>query len=228
MNYTVRLSLRDPQNKQKYLGDEATWEKSQEILEQILIDHHIEYVKAEGEAAFYGPKMDIMTKDSLGREWQISTIQVDFNMPRRFKLEYTDADGSAKTPVMIHRALIGSPERFMGILIEHFAGAFPVWLAPEQVRIIPVADAFLPYAQTLAARFADYQLRAKIDEGNESFGKKIRNGELQKIPYLLIVGEKEEKTDTVSVRSYKTKEQYTISAADFVQQVKQMRDERSL
>jgi threonyl-tRNA synthetase len=172
--------------------------------------------------------MDIMTKDSLGREWQISTIQLDFNMPMRFKLEYTDADGSAKTPVMIHRALIGSPERFMGILIEHYAGAFPLWLAPEQVRIVPVAEVFVEYAKKVLEQLKSQHFRASIDEGNDSFSKKIRNAELWKVPYILIVGEKEEKAEEVSVREFKTKEQYAMGVSEFLGKIEVMRREKKL
>jgi threonyl-tRNA synthetase len=149
-------------------------------------------------------------------------------MPMRFKLEYIDADGSSKTPVMIHRALIGSPERFMGILIEHYAGAFPLWLAPEQVRIIPVADAFLDYAKKVEQALKAQHFRVSIDEESNSFGKKIRNAEVQKVPYILIIGEKEEKAESVSVREFKTKEQYELGVKEFVEKVKVIRDERRL
>jgi threonyl-tRNA synthetase len=149
-------------------------------------------------------------------------------MPMRFKLEYIDADGSSKTPVMIHRALIGSPERFMGILIEHYAGAFPLWLAPEQVRIIPVADAFLDYAENVEEALKAQRFRVSIDEGNESFSKKIRNAELWKVPYILIVGEKEEKAASVSVREFKTKEQYELEMKEFVEKIEVIRREKQL
>lgn len=147
-------------------------------------------------------------------------------MPMRFKLEYIDSDGSSKTPVMIHRALIGSPERFMGILIEHYAGAFPLWLAPEQVRIIPVADAFMDYAKKVEEQLKAQFFRVHIDEGNESFSKKIRNAELRKVPYILIVGEKEEKANSVSVREFKTKEQYEMGVKEFGEKIEVMRRER--
>jgi threonyl-tRNA synthetase len=149
-------------------------------------------------------------------------------MPMRFKLEYTDADGSTKTPVMIHRALIGSPERFMGILIEHYAGAFPLWLAPEQVRIIPVADVFMDYAKKVEQALKNQHFRTNIDEGNESFSKKIRNAELWKVPYILIIGEKEEKADSVSVREFKTKEQYILGTKEFIEKIREIRDTKHL
>jgi len=182
----------------------------------------------EGEAAFYGPKLDFMFKDCLGREWQLATIQCDFNLPNRFNLEYTNEAGEKERPVVIHRAIAGSFERFMGIMIEHFAGAFPVWLAPEQVRIIPVADPFIPYADKVLTQLKSERLRASIDESNDSFSKKIRNAEVDKVPYILIVGEKEEKADGVSVRVLKTKEQYECSAKELVGKVKELRDSRSL
>ncbi len=200
MEYFIRLSLRDKKNKEKYLGDDKIWEKSQKILEDILKEKKIKYFRTEGEAAFYGPKMDLIAKDSLGREWQLSTIQLDFNMPQRFSLEYTGKDGQKETPVMIHSAIIGSPDRFLGVLIEHYAGAFPVWLAPVQAEIIPVSEKFNDYAKKIFELLKKENLRPEINDGNETLGKKIREGELQKIPYLLVVGDKEEKSGTVAVR----------------------------
>ena len=196
------MSLRDEKNKKSYLGDDATWRKSQNVMEEILKQRKIPYKKVRGEAAFYGPKMDFMTKDNLGREWQLSTIQLDLNMPKRFKLEYIAEDGSKKTPVMIHRAFMGAIERFMAIIIEHFAGAFPLWLAPEQVWIVPVSDKFVGYAIRVKEQLqsAIPSLRVIIRDENETLGKKIREGEKQKIPYLVVVGEKEKKQHTLSPR----------------------------
>ena len=201
-DYWIRLSLRDEKNKKAYLGDDATWKRAQREMEQILKQHKIPYTKAQGEAAFYGPKLDFMAKDSLGREWQFSTIQLDFNMPKRFGLEYIAENGTKKTPVMIHRTFMGSLERFMAMLIEHFAGAFPLWLAPEQVWIVPVSDKFIEYANKVKKQLQSKlpSLRAVVRDTNETLGKKIREGEMQKIPYLLVVGEKEKAKSAVSPR----------------------------
>lgn len=215
-SYTIRLSLRDPNKREKYLWEPEVREKSQKLLEEILIDNKIEYIKAEWEAAIYGPKMDIIMKDSLWREWQISTIQLDFIMPQRFKLAYINNEGKEVTPIMIHRAIIWSPERFMSILIEHYAWAFPLWLAPEQIKIVPVADPFIDYANKVAAEMKDKWLRVSVDSSGNSFSKKIRNAELQKIPYIIIVGEKEESTKTLSIREFRSKKQYETSIAEFV------------
>jgi threonyl-tRNA synthetase len=200
LTYHIRLSLRDPNNKKAYRGSDEVWERSQKILKDLLLTHDIKHVEAEGEAAFYGPKMDLMVKDSLGRTWQLSTIQLDFNQPERFELEYTDADGSKKRPVMIHSALVGSPERFFGIIIEHFAGAFPFWLAPIQIQILTVNDSVANYAKTILDSLRNNGIRAALDARNETIGKKIREGELQKIPYLLIIGPKEKEANTIAVR----------------------------
>ncbi len=200
MNYKIRLSLWDPKHPEKYLGDKKVWVKSQTILEEILIENKIEYFKAAGEAAIYGPKMDLISKDSLGREWQLSTIQLDFIMPQRFGLKYTDSDGKEKTPVMIHRAIVGSPERFFGILIEHYAGAFPVWLSPIQVSIIPISEKHLEYADKIKEELENKNIRVELKDENETLGKKIREAEMQKTPYLLIVGDKEIQAGSVSVR----------------------------
>lgn len=200
--YWIRLSLRDEKNTGAYLGDDATWKKAQNEMEGLLKRQKIQYEPKEGEAAFYGPKMDFMARDSLGREWQFSTIQLDFNMPKRFGLEYTAEDSSKKTPVMIHRAFMGSVERFMAMLIEHFAGAFPLWLAPEQIWVVPVSEKFNAYADQVA-RALGKNLRIVVKSENETLGKKIREGQLQKIPYLIIVGEKEQKARKISVRDRK-------------------------
>jgi threonyl-tRNA synthetase len=191
MNYKIRLSLWDPSKPEKYLGGAEVWEKSQKILEDILIENKIEYFTAIGEAAIYGPKMDIVTKDSLGREWQISTIQLDLIMPDRFGLTYTDKDGKEKMPIMIHRAIIGSPERFMGILIEHYAGNFPLWLSPVQIKIIPVRENHNEYAKKIADELKALDIRVDFDDSDEGMGKKIRAGKNMKVPYMLVIGDKE-------------------------------------
>ena len=169
-----------------------------------------------GEAAFYGPKLDFQFKDAIGREWQLATIQVDFNQPERFDLSFVNEQGEKERPVVIHRAISGSLERFIGVMIEHFAGAFPLWLAPTQIMIVPVADVFNDYAESCNQELRTKNLRAKVDYSDDSFAKKIRNAELMKIPYILIVGEKEQSDNSVSVRVYKTKEQYVESVEEFV------------
>ena len=220
MEYKIRLSLWDPSKPEKYLGDALVWEKAQKTLEEILIENKIDYFTAIGEAAMYGPKMDIVTKDSIGREWQISTIQLDFIMPVRFGLAYIDKDGKEKIPVMVHRAITGSPERFMGILIEHYAGAFPVWLAPVQVRVVPIStDKHMDYAKKIYAELLVNGIRTELDETNETLGKKVRLGELQKIPYQLIIGDKEMETESVNVRVRGKKETETIKTADFIAKI---------
>jgi len=200
LKYWVRLSLRDPLHPEKYLGEKSVWDRAEKMLANILKKKHIKYKSVKGEAAFYGPKMDVMVEDSLEREWQISTIQLDFQMPSRFGLTYTDKDGTKKTPVMIHRAINGSAERFLALLIEHYAGAFPLWLSPVQVAVIPVSDKFNAYGKKVYQKLIDAGIRAELWDQNESVGKKIREGELQKIPYLLVVGEKERKQNAVSIR----------------------------
>ena len=201
LSYWIRLSLWDPNHKEKYLGDDKTWEESQSILRRLLQKNKIEFKEAEGEAAFYGPKMDIMVKDALGREWQISTIQLDFNMPIRFKLKYDDKDGTEKAPVMIHRATIGSPERFMGILIEHYGGKFPLWLNPNQVKILPIADRHLDYARSVYDKLVSSGIRTEVDDRVESTPKKVRDAELLHFNYILVIGDKEVSNSTVNVRT---------------------------
>ncbi|MBI4122317.1 MAG: threonine--tRNA ligase [Parcubacteria group bacterium] len=227
IDYWMRLSLRDPNNKAKYLGEDATWERSQKELRQLLIDKNIPYKEAEGEAAFYGPKIDIMAVDALGRQWQISTAQLDFVQPSRFKLEYVGEDGSRKTPVMIHRALVGSPDRFLGILIEHYAGAFPVWLAPQQVRIASVAERHIPFCVKLREQMMAQGIRTYLDDSNESVGKKIRNAEKMKVPYTLVVGDKEQESGSLAIRVRGQKDTTESSTADFMEKVKKESADRN-
>ncbi|MFH1584514.1 MAG: threonine--tRNA ligase [Patescibacteria group bacterium] len=217
--YWIRLSLRHPKNKKAYLGSDTVWSTAQRQMEDLLKKEKVPYRIAEGEAAFYGPKMDFMAKDSLGREWQFSTIQLDFNLPKRFGLEYTAQDGSRKTPVMIHRAFMGSVERFMAMLIEHYAGAFPFWLAPEQLWIVPVSDKFLPYAEKIAQELKGFRINVRRE--NETLGKKIREGEMQKIPYLLVVGEKEQTSNTISVRQRGKGDLGSMKPAEFLKKLSQ-------
>ncbi len=221
MNYKIRLSLWDPKNPDKYLGDKKVWEKAQKMLEEILIENKINYFKAEGEAAIYGPKMDLISKDSLGREWQLSTIQLDFIMPERFKLKYIDSDGKEKTPVMIHRAIVGSPERFLGILIEHFAGAFPLWLSPVQVSVISIGEKHKEYASKIKEALTVAGIRTELNDADDTLGKKIREAEMQKIPYLLIIGDKEMSAETVSVRQRSKGDTGSEKLEDFVAKIKE-------
>jgi threonyl-tRNA synthetase len=200
----VRISTRDPKNKAKYIGEERIWRESEHILSRVIKKRGWKHELGVGEAAFYGPKLDFIFRDVLGREWQLSTIQLDMNLPGRFKLEYIDEKGEKQQPIVLHRAILGSTERFLGILIEHFAGAFPLWLAPEQIWILPISDKFIPFANSVAEKLkaeSKENLRIVVKSENETLGKKIREGELQKIPYLLIVGERETQNKTVSVRT---------------------------
>jgi len=219
MNYKIRFSTWDPKHPEKYLGDAKTWNKAQKTLEEILIENKIGYTVGAGEAAIYGPKMDLISKDSLGREWQLSTIQLDFIMPQRFGLTYIDSDGKEKTPVMIHRAIAGCPERFLGILIEHYYGNFPVWLSPVQVAIIPISEKHLEYARRLAYSLQSTNIRIELKSENETLGKKIREAEMQKIPYLLVVGDKEIATDTVGVRKRGKGNLGAMPIGQFIQKV---------
>lgn len=185
-------------------------------MKEICDELELNYKEVPGEAAFYGPKLDFMFKDAIGRQHQLATCQVDFNLPQRFDLSFVNEAGENERPVVIHRAIAGSLERFMGVMIEHFAGAFPLWMAPIQMMIVPVADVFNDYAESCNQELRINNLRAKVDYSSDSFAKKIRNAELLKIPYILIVGEKEVSDNSVSVRVYKTKEQYTMSVEEFV------------
>jgi threonyl-tRNA synthetase len=201
MTYRIRLSLWDPEKREKYLGDPETWEKAQKLLEEILVENKLDYEVGIGEAAIYGPKMDLITKDSLGREWQISTIQLDFILPQRFDLKYTDSDGKEKTPVMIHRALVGSPERFMGILIEHYAGNFPLWLAPVQVKVIPIMEQHEEYAKKVSDQLKATNVRVDFDNSKDGLGKKVRAAKVEKIPYWVVIGDKEVEAGRVTLES---------------------------
>jgi threonyl-tRNA synthetase len=199
-DFSVSVSTRDPKDKAKYIGDPKVWNDAEATLEEVIQKRGWDYKVIPGEAAFYGPKLDFVFKDVLGRPWQLSTIQLDMNLPARFKLEYTDKDGSKKQPVVIHRAILGSTERFMGILIEHFAGAFPLWLAPVQVSVLPISERQLDAANEILAKLRAAGIRTELDSSNESIGKKIRAVELSKVPYALIIGEKEIAAKKVSVR----------------------------
>lgn len=219
-DFWVRVSVSDPKQREKYIGEPAVWKQSEEALIKLMEHRKLKHEIGVGEAAFYGPKLDFMFRDALSREWQLSTIQLDMNLPQRFDLEYQDSDGKMKRPVVIHRAILGSTERFLGILIEHFAGAFPLWLAPVQVRILPVSDKFLEYAHTIEEILKREGVRVEVDGAAEGLGKKIRNAELMKIPYMAVVGEKEAAKDTVAVRDYATKKQEVLSVKKFLEKLK--------
>jgi threonyl-tRNA synthetase len=195
----VRLSVRG-EDKKMYIGSDEAWKKAESALEETAKQNKLNYKRIEGEAAFYGPKLDFMFKDAIGREWQLATIQCDFNLPERFNLSFVNEKGEDERPVVIHRAISGSLERFMGVMIEHFAGAFPVWLAPVQVAVIPISEKHDEYAKDIAAKLKSENIRVELKNENETLGKKIREAEMQKIPYLLIVGDKEVEAKTVSVR----------------------------
>ncbi len=198
----VSLSLQDPKTPEKYIGEPKDWKEAEAMLANVAKKYKLDAKPMEGEAALYGPKLDFMFKDALGRETQLATVQLDFATPKRFELVYTDSEGNEMNPVMIHRAIFGSFERFIMILIEHFAGAFPLWLAPEQVRIIPVSDKFNEYGEKVKAQLMEAGLRVTLDDASESLGKRIRNAEVMKVPYVLVVGEKEVKSKMVAVRKY--------------------------
>ena len=215
-DHWVSLSVRDPKTPEAYIGDPDDWQLAEEMLQKVSDDRGLGAKRMEGEAALYGPKLDFMFKDALGRETQLATIQLDFAMPKRFELSYTDKDGSDKSPVMIHRAILGSFERFMMILIEHFAGAFPLWLAPEQVRVLPISEKFVDYAGQIKDQLKQANIRVTLDDSNESLGKRIRNSELYKIPYTVIVGEKEQESGTLAVRKYSQGDLGSSNVEEFI------------
>ena len=218
-DYTAQISLRDPENKEKYIGTDENWAIAENSIIEAAAERDLKTVTELGEAAFYGPKLDFMVKDVLGRSWQLGTIQVDYNLPERFELEYIGADNAKHRPVMIHRAPFGSLERFMAILIEQCAGEFPLWLAPDQAIILPVTEKVNNYAEKLCKYLNNSEIRTSIDDRNEKIGKKIREAELKKIPYMLIVGEKEEADDSVAVRKHKEGDLGTLSVEAFIARV---------
>jgi threonyl-tRNA synthetase len=218
-DYRVELSVRDPKKKEDYLGSDEEWELAESALENVVKRAQIPYHRAEGEAVFYGPKIDIKLTDAIGRLWQCSTIQFDFNLPRRFEVGYIGADGQEHQAIMVHRALLGSMERFFATLIEHYGGDFPVWLAPVQVQVITIADAQNPYAEELKAKLREKGIRAEADLREEKMGAKIRDAELQKIPYMLVLGRKEVEERTVSVRSRKKGNEGSMPIEAFVEKL---------
>lgn len=213
----IHLSTRP----EKFLGEKSVWDEAENNLKQALTNADLTYKINEGDGAFYGPKIDVKIKDAIGRQWQLATIQLDFQLPLRFDLKYTDSDGQGKTPVVIHRALLGSLERFLGVIIEHYSGAFPLWLSPVQVKLVSVSEAHLPYCQTLAAEFKAAGIRVEIDEANETVGNKIRVAVNEKVPYMLVIGDKEMEAPVLSVRDRGLREAREISKEAFFKEIKE-------
>ena len=218
-DYMAQVSLRDPDNKEKYIGTDENWEKAEKAIIDAAAKKGLKTVVEKGEAAFYGPKLDFMVKDAIGRRWQLGTIQVDYNLPERFELEFTDADGSKKRPVMIHRAPFGSMERFTAVVLEHTAGHLPVWLSPDQVKVLPISEKYEEYAEKVCELLKNSEIRASIDARNETLGKRIREISLLRVPVIAIVGEKEASEGTVSVRREGV-DQGSMSAEQFVEYMK--------
>jgi len=235
LKYRYRLSTRDPEHQEKYIGDPKQWDKVEKWAVEIMKRNQIDYFDGPGEAAFYAPKMDLMATDALGREWQLSTVQIDYFMPERFKLEYTDQEGKKTRPIMLHRAIIGSPERFLMILIEHYAGAFPVWLSPLQAKIIPITDAQHGYANQVLAKLKEQGIRVEIDDRSEKMQAKIRDAQMEKIPYMLIIGAKEVGTDScvcstsmISVRQRDGQDLGALNVDSFLAKIKEQITTKSL
>ncbi|HAM28976.1 MAG TPA: threonine--tRNA ligase [Prevotella sp.] len=218
-DFEAQISLRDPKDTEKYIGSDEIWEESQNAIREACREKGLNAREEIGEAAFYGPKLDFMVKDAIGRKWQLGTIQVDYNLPQRFHLEYTAEDNSKQTPVMIHRAPFGSLERFTAVLIEHTAGHFPLWLTPDQVAILPISEKYNDYAEKLRKYFDRNNVRAYVDDRNEKIGRKIRDNELKRVPYMLVVGEKEAEDGLVSMRKQGGGEQATMTMEEFAQRV---------
>lgn len=224
-NYTAQISLRDPDNKDKYIGSDENWEKAEAAIIEATKEVGMQTVTEYGEAAFYGPKLDFMIKDALGRSWQLGTIQVDYNLPERFELEYIGSDNQMHRPVMIHRAPFGSMERFIGVLIEHCNGKFPLWLTPEQFAILPISDRFMDYAKEIEAALAAHDIRGYIDDRSEKIGRKIRDAEVKKIPLMLIVGEQEAAEGKISVRVQGDGDKGAMTIEEFVHFFKELAGE---
>jgi threonyl-tRNA synthetase len=218
-NFTAQVSIRDPKKPEKYIGDTKNWEIAENAIISATKDKGLNYVIEEGEAAFYGPKLDFMVKDALGRSWQLGTIQVDYNLPERFDLQYKGADNESHRPVMIHRAPFGSMERFIAILLEHTGGNFPLWLMPEQCAILSLSEKYENYAKQVANLLEINEIRTLVDNRAETMGKKIREAEMNKLPYMLIVGEQEEKEGSISVRKHGGEDLGSMSVAAFTELV---------
>ncbi len=219
-NFTAQVSLRDPENKQKYIGEDHLWEKAEKEIQEAADERGLSTVAVKGEAAFYGPKLDFMVKDALGRNWQLGTIQVDYQLPQRFALEYVGSDNQKHTPVMIHRAPFGSLERFVAVLIEHCAGNFPLWLAPDQIAVLPISERFNDYAKLVFERLKGQDIRGLLDDRDEKIGRKIRDAETKKIPYMLIVGEREAADGLVALRKHGQGDQGSLPLEEFVNRFK--------
>jgi threonyl-tRNA synthetase len=215
-DYTAQVSLRDPENKQKYIGSDENWDKAERDIIEAAAEKNLETTVVKGEAAFYGPKLDFMVKDAIGRKWQLGTIQVDYNMPERFDLTYNGSDNQKHRPVMIHRTIFGSMERFVAVLIENTAGKFPLWLAPEKAVILPISEKINDYAGKVLEILNNSDICTLIDDRSEKIGKKIRDNELKRIPYLLIIGEKEVENGTVSVRKQGEGDKGSMKIEEFV------------
>jgi threonyl-tRNA synthetase len=215
-DYTAQISLRDPENKAKYIGSDENWAKAESAIIESALEKGLPTVTELGEAAFYGPKLDFMVKDALGRKWQLGTIQVDYNLPERFELEYVGADNQKHRPVMIHRAPFGSMERFVAVLIEHCAGEFPLWLSPEQIMILPISEKYAEYAEEVRTLLETQDIRGQVDHRDEKIGRKIRDAEVKKLPYMLIVGEKEAENQTVSVRRHGAGDLGSLTLSEFI------------
>lgn len=215
-NYTAQVSLRDPSNKEKYIGEDHLWDKAEREIQEAADEKGLKTVAVQGEAAFYGPKLDFMVKDALGRNWQLGTIQVDYQLPQRFELEYVGSDNQRHRPVMIHRAPFGSLERFVAVLIEHCAGNFPLWLAPDQIAVLPISERFNDYAQKVYDKLKEVDIRGILDDRDEKIGRKIRDAETKKVPYMLIVGEKEVSDLKVAVRKHGQGDQGSVGLDEFV------------
>jgi threonyl-tRNA synthetase len=220
-NFEAQISLRDPNNKQKYIGSDENWHLAESAIIEACEEKGLKARKETGEAAFYGPKLDFMVKDAIGRRWQLGTIQVDYNLPERFQLEYTGADNQKHRPVMIHRAPFGSLERFVAVLLEHTAGKFPLWLAPDQAIILPISEKFNDYAYEVAKQLTAADVRVTVDDRNEKIGRKIRDNELRRIPYMLIVGEKEAENGEVSVRKQGEGDKGSMKITTFAEEIAQ-------
>ena len=216
-NYTAQVSLRDPANKEKYIGEDALWDRAEREIQEAADERGLKTVAVKGEAAFYGPKLDFMVKDALGRSWQLGTIQVDYQLPQRFELEYIGSDNQKHRPVMIHRAPFGSLERFVAVLIEHCAGNFPLWLSPDQVAVLPISERFNEYGAKVIQELKNLDIRGYLDDRNEKIGRKIRDAEVQKVPFMLIVGEKEAADNKVAVRRHGKGDEGSVLLAEFIQ-----------
>lgn len=225
-NYTAQISLRDPNNKEKYIGSDENWEKAESAIIQAAKEKGLNTVIEYGEAAFYGPKLDFMVRDAIGRKWQLGTIQVDYNLPERFDLTYKGADDKMHRPIMIHRAPFGSMERFVAVLLEHTGGKFPLWLSPDQVVVLPISEKFNDYAEKVSAYLNKYDIRSQVDDRNEKIGRKIRDAQMEKVPYMVVVGDRDMENGTVSPRHRADGDLGAMSMDEFSALLKQVVDNK--